>query len=160
MAFPMPKLLVALILSLFLVGCATNTGNLNRKQIAMLNDQGFVKSEQGWTFGFSDRLLFALDTSTIAVEQKPVITRITQALLSVDINKISVEGHTDNTGSDRHNLDLSLRRAQSVAEVMQQAGMKSENMRIVGLGSAYPILPNDTELNRQENRRVVLIVDN
>ena len=81
-------------------------------------------------------------------------------LLGVQIDAARVEGHTDTTGTKAFNDMLSRKRAESVAEAMVEAGMPRQNLRIEGLGSRYPILPNTTEENRRENRRVVIIISN
>jgi len=69
---------------------------------------------------------------------------------------ISVEigGHTDNTGSATYNLQLSQKRAQSVADYLIKKGLESKRLKQVGYGSQKPLRPNDTEENKQINRRI------
>lgn len=67
-------------------------------------------------------------------------------------------GHTDSTGSDAYNLQLSQRRAEAVASYLVSQGIKRERLITVGAGEAYPIASNDTEEGRAANRRVELTI--
>ena len=72
---------------------------------------------------------------------------------------IRVEGHTDDRADDAHNLDLSQRRAQAVADwLVAYGGIDPARLTVVGLGEASPAYPNDSDENRARNRRVVITV--
>jgi outer membrane protein OmpA-like peptidoglycan-associated protein len=86
------------------------------------------------------------------------LTQLTQALLGVGIEHVRLEGHTDNVGQPGYNQQLSLRRAQAVAAVIQGAGMTAERIAAHGLGQSKPIADNRTAEGRSENRRVSIIV--
>ncbi|WP_324650749.1 OmpA family protein [Georgenia sp. H159] len=74
--------------------------------------------------------------------------------------KIRVEGHTDDVGTEEHNLDLSQRRAEAVAAwLTEQGGLEAAVVTTVGLGYEYPRADNGTEEGRAQNRRVVITVD-
>ena len=69
--------------------------------------------------------------------------------------KIEVSGHTDNIGTDAHNLKLSLARAKSVVAYLISKGINKSRLNAHGHGSTKPVAPNDTtDEGRQENRRV------
>jgi OOP family OmpA-OmpF porin len=68
---------------------------------------------------------------------------------------IEVRGHTDNRGSDKLNLDLSQRRAESVMDYLKAHGV-TNTMTAKGYGKANPIADNKTADGRLENRRVAL----
>jgi len=68
----------------------------------------------------------------------------------------SIEGHTDDTGSDGYNLELSRRRAASVARYLSQAGVAEARLALSGVGKANPAMPGKSEEARQANRRVVI----
>ncbi len=70
---------------------------------------------------------------------------------------IWVEGHTDNVGTDEYNKDLSLQRANSVAQELSKKNFPNE-IHIYGAGSASPIASNDTEEGRAQNRRVDIVL--
>ncbi|MNF72273.1 Peptidoglycan-binding protein ArfA [compost metagenome] len=69
-----------------------------------------------------------------------------------------VDGHTDASGKEAYNEQLSVRRAKSVAKVLNTVGMKQENIQLRGLGSSVPVASNSTSSGRTENRRVAIVV--
>ena len=73
--------------------------------------------------------------------------------------KFVVEGHTDNTGSDKINNELSQKRADAVRNYLIENGFPAENIRAVGFGSANPIGDNSTSKGRQQNRRVEILAE-
>jgi OOP family OmpA-OmpF porin len=68
--------------------------------------------------------------------------------------KVEISGHTDNVGNENYNQQLSLKRAQSVVNYFSSKGIAAARLTQVGLGSKKPIKPNDSEENRQVNRRI------
>jgi outer membrane protein OmpA-like peptidoglycan-associated protein len=68
--------------------------------------------------------------------------------------KIEISGHTDNSGNATYNQQLSNNRAQSVKTYLVERGIDSKRLFTKGYGSEKPIRPNDTEENRQLNRRI------
>jgi outer membrane protein OmpA-like peptidoglycan-associated protein len=69
-----------------------------------------------------------------------------------------VVGHTDNQGSEEHNLDLSRRRAKSVvAELVGNYGASSSRLTSAGVGFYAPVASNDSAEGRAKNRRVELV---
>jgi outer membrane protein OmpA-like peptidoglycan-associated protein len=73
--------------------------------------------------------------------------------------KFVVEGHTDNTGSDKINNELSQKRADAVRDYLIENGFPAENIRSAGFGSANPIGDNSTSKGRQQNRRVEILAE-
>jgi outer membrane protein OmpA-like peptidoglycan-associated protein len=74
--------------------------------------------------------------------------------------KISVEAHTDNTGTYQHNLGLSERQATSVKFFLIKHGISSKRILVKGFGATVPIASNSTNNGRQKNRRVELMIFN
>jgi outer membrane protein OmpA-like peptidoglycan-associated protein len=70
------------------------------------------------------------------------------------VELISVEGHTDSTGSPDFNRKLSQQRAESVAKYMSKKGIKAARMEPKGFGPDRPIADNETDPGREANRRV------
>lgn len=151
--------LFALASVLFLTACQTpqQTG-LSPHQIAVLKEQGFKWTDNGWELGLSGKVLFDVDSERVSAESTVSITRITKALLDADITHVALEGHTDNQGSATYNQELSLRRAKTVSVVMLSAGMRESDITLRGLGQMRPIADNNTAEGRSENRRVAIIV--
>lgn len=69
------------------------------------------------------------------------------------ITKLRIEGHTDNSGGDDHNMKLSQGRADAVAAWLATKGIAKERLVAVGMGEHQPIEKNDTEANKEKNRR-------
>ncbi len=68
--------------------------------------------------------------------------------------RIEISGHTDNVGTAAYNLQLSFKRAQAVANYLVAHGIESVRLTQKGYGQEKPLVPNDTEENRQINRRI------
>jgi len=154
--------LAMLLAMLALNGCQTapQTG-LNPAQIAVLQQQGFELTEEGWAFGLSGKVLFGSDLEVLNAQSQEIVERIGNALLAVDIQRVRVDGHTDASGQESYNEQLSVRRANSVVKVLTRTGMRPENIQIRGLGSREPVASNKTRAGRTENRRgsIVVIAD-
>jgi outer membrane protein OmpA-like peptidoglycan-associated protein len=69
---------------------------------------------------------------------------------------VEIQGHTDSTGSDEHNLDLSRRRAATVKSYLLLYGISGERLTTTGFGESKPAGDNTTEEGRALNRRVEL----
>jgi outer membrane protein OmpA-like peptidoglycan-associated protein len=84
----------------------------------------------------------------------PVLGSVVKVLKKYNQTTVDVTGHTDSDGSDQFNMDLSQRRANSVAAYLVQQGIPAGRLMVVGYGESRPIAPNDTPANKQQNRRV------
>lgn len=73
---------------------------------------------------------------------------------------VLIEGHTDNVGSDDQNVDLSNRRAYAVRSYLSDRGISANRLSSAGMGESAPIASNDTDIGRQQNRRVEIIISN
>jgi outer membrane protein OmpA-like peptidoglycan-associated protein len=71
--------------------------------------------------------------------------------------KVRIEGYTDNTGSADFNLQLSRDRAQSVADLLEDLGVASERVQVVGHGIDFPVAENASVRGRAQNRRVEIV---
>ena len=72
--------------------------------------------------------------------------------------KLTIEGHTDNTGSNAYNLTLSKNRAQAVVDYLVTKGIAISRLNAVGFGEDKPVTTNNTAEGRTLNRRVELIL--
>lgn len=70
----------------------------------------------------------------------------------------AISGHTDNTGKEDFNLELSSQRAEAVAEYLLDRGINPERVSFIGFGSSLPIQPNSTPEGRRKNRRVEILI--
>lgn len=71
--------------------------------------------------------------------------------------KLEVQGHTDNSGKENYNQQLSQKRAQAVVDYFVKKGVEQDRVRAVGYGSSHPIADNSKKAGREKNRRVELV---
>ncbi|KAA3623513.1 MAG: OmpA family protein [Flavobacterium sp.] len=86
------------------------------------------------------------------------LERLLEAIKEIPEGTIIVEGHTDNVGSPQSNLTLSKNRAQEVADYLIENLSDTYKFTIKGLGETQPVAANDTDENKQKNRRVEILV--
>ena len=163
MTSPLPRSIRTLLLfalASLLAACASipPQSGFDPAQIAMLQEQGFVETDDGWQLTMPERLLFRSDKSDLPPEQQQRIIEIASRLVSVGITTARIEGHTDSTGKAAYNLTLSRARAEAVAGPMRSGGMQLTADQVIGRGEALPLSSNATTEGRQDNRRVVVIV--
>lgn len=97
---------------------------------------------------------FATNSSDINAKFYEVLNSVAIVLKEYDKTLIDVTGHTDSTGSDQYNLELSQKRAQSVASYLIGQGLNGQRFYVVGAGESQPIADNNTPAGREQNRRV------
>ncbi len=97
---------------------------------------------------------FATDSATISGSFYSTLNNLAQSFREYDQNTIDIVGHTDSTGAYQYNMDLSRRRAQSVASYLQGQGVNYSRMNVRGMGPDQPVASNADSYGRQQNRRV------
>ena len=103
-------------------------------------------------------IYFDLDSANIKSESEPNLKAIAEMLKTNNSLKLYVVGHTDMTGVIDYNMELSLRRAQSVVEVLvNEYGIAAERLTGKGAGPLCPVGSNKNESGRELNRRVELV---
>lgn len=112
-----------------------------------INKDGFIALYINFETGKSD----------IKSESQPIVDQIVEMLKQNPDLKISVEGHTDNVGSDKSNQSLSENRAKSVMNALISGGIDKSRLSSKGWGATKPIEDNSTEEGRFENRRVEIV---
>jgi outer membrane protein OmpA-like peptidoglycan-associated protein len=104
-------------------------------------------------------VFFATNKDVILKRSFPVLRAVAGALAATPgIKKISIEGHTDGTGTLENNQDLSQRRAESVRKWLTENGVAAERLEAKGLGDSQPVASNKTSHGRSQNRRVEFII--
>ena len=125
-----------------------------KEQITRL--QGAIK------YTVNSDLLFAPGSWEMSASGQQIIARLAKKLAPTQMNKIVVNGYTDNTpiGPELQkqgvttNQELSQKRAESVMQYLISQGVKQDLVSAVGHGEADPVAPNDTAQGRAQNRRV------
>jgi len=97
---------------------------------------------------------FAVDSTTISPSFRAALDDVAASLQKYPNSLVDVMGHTDSTGSDSYNLDLSRRRAEAVANHLTSRGVSRARLATIGYGEQYPRADNTTEEGRALNRRV------
>lgn len=121
--------------------------------------------ERGVVVSIEERVLFKSGSADLEADSIPTIEKIGRVLLAVPGKHIKIEGHTDNVPikSSRFpdNQELSTARANSVWRILvKNVGLNPDIMSTVGYGEFRPKVPNNTEENRSQNRRVDIAVLN
>ena len=99
-------------------------------------------------------ITFGVDSADISSNFYQVLDSVTIVVDEYDKTLIEVMGHTDSTGSDQHNQQLSERRARSVTDYLASREINPGRLQDYGYGEGYPVASNDTEQGRAQNRRV------
>lgn len=116
------------------------------------------ESARGLIVNMSD-VLFDLNQATLKPGAREKLAKVSGILTAYPGLQIEIEGHTDSTGTDEYNQQLSERRAQAVQSYMVEQGIAGKDILAVrGLGESTPVATNDNSAGRQQNRRVELIV--
>lgn len=89
---------------------------------------------------------------------RPVLDQFATILTSHPTTKITIVGHTDNSGSDAVNDPLSLNRAANTRDYLTARGVAYNRFTVSGRGSHEPLVANDTPANMAKNRRVEIFV--
>ena len=104
-------------------------------------------------------LLFDFDSAGIKSNDSAVLNGMANFIQSYPQRAVTLEGHTDNKGSESYNLKLSQSRADIVKNILvDQYGIETRRLSSIGYGESMPVDTNNTEEGRQNNRRVVAIV--
>lgn len=110
------------------------------------------------TLNMPGHITFAVNSADLNAQFFNVLDGVALVLKEYNKTVVEVAGHTDSTGTDAYNLQLSQRRADAVASYLVSQGIKRERLITVGAGKAYPIASNATEEGRALNRRVELTI--
>lgn len=99
-------------------------------------------------------ITFDFDSSRVRSDFYGTLSNVAGVLNQYPQTMVEVVGHTDATGSDAYNTDLSLRRARAVSDHLKSQAVAPGRLIVIGRGEAQPIATNDHEAGRAQNRRV------
>jgi OOP family OmpA-OmpF porin len=97
---------------------------------------------------------FEYNSARLTENSKSILSMAAASLRGQPGMRVEVAGHTDDRGGDSYNLELSRRRAQSVAEYLNASGIEPSRLEARGYGEAQPMDSNSTDAGRERNRRV------
>lgn len=129
--------------------------------LADLNKIASVKQEtRGMVITLSGSVLFETDKSVLLPAAVAKLNDVADALIKGNPDaQITVEGHTDSTGSRDHNMVLSQQRAEAVKGALVARGVAADRIQTQGVGPDRPVADNKTAEGRADNRRVEIIVN-
>lgn len=97
---------------------------------------------------------FASDSDVIPAGNLPILDRAAELLKGMPSAYLHITGHTDSTGTEPHNMDLSQRRAEAVRQYLLSKGVSDGQLSAQGMASTQPVADNVTELGKFRNRRI------
>ena len=107
---------------------------------------------------FESGLLFDYDSDMLRDAARKNLSTLAASLEKYPNTDLMIVGHTDATGPDAYNMSLSERRAAAASNYLASEGVARTRLRSTGRGESEPVAPNDTEADRQKNRRVEVAI--
>ncbi len=137
------------------------SGNIDLTKVKIMQDKekNFIltsinKIIQGEKAIPLENIFFEYDSYTLKKESQPELKRLVIFLQKHKDIKIEIGGHTDNQGSEQYNIELSQKRATTIADYITNAGFPKKSITVKGYGANRPKADNNTEEGRAKNRRV------
>ncbi|RII27075.1 MAG: flagellar motor protein MotB [Geobacter sp.] len=138
---------------------AQNSAKLAEKLLKELSELKARQTDRGIVLTIGD-VLFATGKAEIRSNAQRSIDKLAAFLTSQPNRNVVIEGYTDSVGSDKYNLDLSEKRAESAKNELVARGIDGGRITTRGFGKRDPVASNDTPEGRQLNRRVEVIILN
>lgn len=110
------------------------------------------------TLNLPSSITFSLNSADLNAQFYEALGGVSTVLKEYSKTVVEVAGHTDSSGSDQYNQQLSERRARSVAGYLAGQGVKGQRLLTVGAGEGHPVASNDTDQGRAANRRVEITI--
>ncbi|CAN5198815.1 OmpA family protein [soil metagenome] len=104
------------------------------------------------------RIRFESSSASIVPDSVGLLDRLIETAMRCPSTNFEIAGYTDSSGDMIFNQELSVKRAQAVADYLVKAGLPADRFTAVGYGSAVPVATNDTEEGKAQNRRIEFVV--
>jgi outer membrane protein OmpA-like peptidoglycan-associated protein len=101
-----------------------------------------------------NNIFFDTDSYVLLENSRTELEQVLRFLTANPSVRIEIGGHTDNRGEKVYNKTLSQKRAAAVVGFLQERGIPAHRMQASGFGDERPASPNDSDENRQKNRRI------
>ena len=113
---------------------------------------------EGILVTFDSGILFDIDSYALKATTRTNAEKLSKTLNKYDETEIHVLGHTDNTGTEKYNLELSKKRAAAIHNYLVSNGIAEGRLSDTGYGEADPIATNETVEGKELNRRVEIVI--
>lgn len=113
---------------------------------------------EGILITFDSGLMFDVDKYDLKSATRQNLQELADVLQKYDDTEVLVQGHTDSTGEEQYNMELSNNRARSVYSYLVTQGVSNSRLVVMGLGESEPIASNATATGRKQNRRVEIAI--
>ncbi|MDB5031591.1 OmpA family protein [Mucilaginibacter sp.] len=117
-----------------------------------------IRQGEGIIVKFDSGILFDSDKADLKPAAQSNLHNLSASLQNNPQTNITIIGHTDNTGTDEHNMDLSIRRAEAVRSFIVSNQVDGARLATQGKGKSEPIADNSTVEGRAQNRRVEIAI--
>ena len=117
-----------------------------------------TREGEGIIVKFDSGILFDVDKANIKPDAQTNLQNLATSLKNNLETNVLIIGHTDNSGAEAYNVDLSVHRAASVKDYLKDNGVKGSRVNIDGRGETEPIADNNTTEGRAQNRRVEIVI--
>jgi outer membrane protein OmpA-like peptidoglycan-associated protein len=107
---------------------------------------------------FDSDILFAVDSAVLSGASRSSVEQVAAVIDEYEKTAVVVQGHTDSTGSEEHNQDLSERRATAVRNFFVGRGIDAARIVAIGYGEGEPVADNASASGRARNRRVDVLL--
>ncbi|MGF2950870.1 OmpA family protein [Mycobacterium sp. THU-M116] len=104
------------------------------------------------------RIAFGEDGFSLTPADEQILSEVADKLKACPTARATINGYSDDNGTEAINIALSSQRAQKVADFLAGHGVPSGQLAVRGLGSVDAVAPNDTAEDRAKNRRVDIVV--
>ncbi|MCF6288746.1 MAG: OmpA family protein [Proteobacteria bacterium] len=122
-----------------------------------LNSIASEQTDKGLMMTLGD---FMFDSGKASIKKAAAdnFAKVVEFIDTYPDNQVSIEGHTDSSGSNQLNLKLSQKRADAVKNLLVQYGIDANRIETIGRGEELPVADNTTSAGKAKNRRVEIII--
>ena len=129
------------------------------ENLARLESPAAIKKPALVSISDSGNVMFEFNSATLTPAASSELEKLVDKISGYDqIDGIRITGHTDNTGPDAYNQNLSEQRAASVGDYLASRGINTRLLTVSGMGEASPVAENTTREGRARNRRVDILI--
>jgi len=130
-----------------------------RQELAAVEGASIQRNADTLALTFKSETMFDVNSTQLKPSAYDEMFRVSKVLNQYPQTTLLIAGHTDSTGTEQYNQQLSERRAEVVKNALAGNGVNPARIRTIGYGESKPIASNETEAGRQLNRRVEITIE-